>query len=81
MNDTRNNARLYFTNLSRSRFEIFPLVLNLSELIDFCSSWNQKMVGFVMILGGDRSQLIPLNSLNIRSKIYWQSLTRIRKAG
>ena len=53
MNDTRSNARLYFTNLSRSRFEIFPLVLNLSELIDFYSFWNhQKMVGFVMIVGG-----------------------------
>ena len=53
MNDTRSNARLYFTNLSRSRFEIFSLVLNLSELIDFYSFWNhQKMVGFVMIVGG-----------------------------
>ena len=52
---------------------------NISELINFYSPpWNhQKAIGFLMILRGDRSQIILLNWPNISSKIWQWFLSRV----
>ena len=71
-------AKIIVTELKYrvTRRGLSPNFASNNKQIDLYSPRNHKKTySFLMISGGwDRSQLIPLNSLNIRSRIWRQSL-------
>ena len=78
---TKEQRRLLPYNLCKNgqrnvlKFRFWHYV-NLRKLINFYSPWNEKKtIGFLIILGGNRSQLICVNSLNNWSGFWRWSLT------